>query len=79
MAKTPGGSPGERIGLEMLHPARLGAENDTIEQTKLGVIGFNRVSMAPFKTIIAETKVVSLPFILRSTEHMYRVMDSPLG
>jgi tripartite ATP-independent transporter DctP family solute receptor len=68
-----------RICVEVFHSAQLGEEKDTIEQTKFGVIDFNRVSMGPFNNIIEETKVVSLPFIFRGTDHMHRVMDGPVG
>ncbi|WP_103333215.1 TRAP transporter substrate-binding protein [Pseudotabrizicola formosa] len=70
---------GGRICVEVFHSAQLGEEKDTIEQTKFGVIDFNRVSMGPFNNIIEETKVVSLPFIFRGTDHMHRVMDGPIG
>ena len=68
-----------RICIEVFHSAQLGEEKDTIEQTKFGVIDMNRVSMGPFNNIIEETKVVSLPFIFRGTDHMHRVMDGPVG
>jgi tripartite ATP-independent transporter DctP family solute receptor len=70
---------GGRICVEVFHSAQLGEEKDTIEQTKFGVIDMNRVSMGPFNNIIEETKVVSLPFIFRGTDHMHRVMDGPIG
>ena len=70
---------GGRICIEVFHSAQLGEEKDTIEQTKFGVIDMNRVSMGPFNNIIEETKVVSLPFIFRSTDHAHRVMDGPVG
>lgn len=68
-----------RICIEVFHSAQLGEEKDTIEQTKFGVIDMNRVSMGPFNNIIEETKVVSLPFIFRSTDHAHRVLDGPIG
>lgn len=68
-----------RICIDVFHSAQLGEEKDTIEQTKFGVIDMNRVSMGPFNNIIEETKVVSLPFIFRGTDHMHRVMDGPIG
>jgi len=70
---------GGRLCLEVFHSAQLGQEKDTIEQTQFGVIDFNRVSMGPFNNLIEETKVVSLPFIFRGTDHMHRVMDGPIG
>jgi tripartite ATP-independent transporter DctP family solute receptor len=70
---------GGRICVEVFHSAQLGEEKDTIEQTKFGVIDLNRVSMGPFNNLVEETKVVSLPFIFRSPEHMHRVMDGAIG
>lgn len=68
-----------RIGIEVAHSAQLGEEADTIEQTRFGAIDFNRVSMGPFNGLVPETKVPSLPYIFRSTAHMHRVMDGPIG
>ncbi|SPJ26167.1 TRAP transporter substrate-binding protein [Palleronia abyssalis] len=68
-----------RICVEMFHSAQLGEEKDTIEQTQLGVIDLNRVSLGPFNNIIEETKVFTLPYIFRSTEHMHQVVDGEIG
>ena len=70
---------GGRLCVEVFHSAQLGEEKDTIEQTKFGVIDLNRVSMGPFNNLVEETKVVSLPFIFRGTEHMHKVMDGEIG
>ncbi|MBD8891126.1 TRAP transporter substrate-binding protein [Roseibium litorale] len=70
---------GGRLCVEVFHSAQLGQEKDTIEQTKFGVIDLNRVSMGPFNNLIEETKVVSLPYIFKNTEHMHKVMDGPVG
>ena len=63
-----------RICIEVFPSAQLGEEADTIEQTQLGVIDMNRVSLGPFNNIIEETKVFSLPYIFRSVEHMHTVV-----
>jgi tripartite ATP-independent transporter DctP family solute receptor len=68
-----------RLCIEVFHSAQLGEEKDTIEQTKFGVIDFNRVSLGPFNNIVEETKVVSLPYIFRGVDHMHKVMDGPIG
>ncbi len=70
---------GGKICIEVFHSAQLGQEKDTIEQTQFGVIDMNRVSLGPFNNIIEETQIPSLPFIFRSTDHMHRVMDGPVG
>lgn len=68
-----------RVCVEVFHSAQLGEEKDTIEQTQLGVIDMNRVSLGPFNNLIEETKVFSLPYIFRSTEHMHKVVDGEIG
>ncbi|RYH03495.1 TRAP transporter substrate-binding protein [Salipiger sp. IMCC34102] len=68
-----------RICVEMFHSAQLGEEKDTIEQTQLGVIDLNRVSLGPFNNIIEATKVFTLPYIFRSTEHMHQIVDGEIG
>ncbi|WP_316014117.1 TRAP transporter substrate-binding protein [Roseobacter sp. HKCCA0434] len=68
-----------RLCIEVFHSAQLGEEADTIEQTQLGVIDMNRVSLGPFNNIIEETKVFSLPYIFRSVDHMHRVVDGEIG
>ena len=68
-----------RLCIEVFHSSQLGEEKDTIEQTQFGVLDMNRVSLGPFNNIIEETRVVSLPYIFRSVEHMHKVMDGAVG
>ncbi len=68
-----------RISIEVFHSAQLGEEADTIEQTRFGVIDMNRVSLGPFNGLVPETKIPSLPYIFRSTDHMRKVMDGEIG
>ncbi len=70
---------GGRFDIEIYHSAQLGEEKDTIEQTRAGVIDLNRVSMGPFNGLVPETRVVSLPYIFRSVDHMHTVMDGEIG
>lgn len=57
----------------------LGAEKDTIEQTKLGALAMTRVNVAPMNNICPATMVPTMPFLFRSTEHMRKVLDGPIG
>ncbi|MBD8876996.1 TRAP transporter substrate-binding protein [Roseibium polysiphoniae] len=68
-----------RLCVEVFHSAQLGQEKDTIEQTKFGVIDLNRVSTGPFNNLVEETKVISLPYVFKSVDHMHTVMDGPIG
>jgi len=68
-----------RIKIEVTNNAALGTEKDTIEQTRFGVIDMNRVNAAPFNNLVPQTVVLGLPFLFRSTEHMHKTVDSPIG
>ncbi|RYF37160.1 MAG: TRAP transporter substrate-binding protein [Comamonadaceae bacterium] len=59
--------------------AKLGQEKDAIEQTKIGAIAMTRVNTAPMNNICKATLVPTMPFLFRSTEHMRKVLDGPIG
>ena len=57
----------------------LGGEKDTIEQTKIGALDLVRINVAPMNNICPETIVPTMPFLFRSTAHMRKVLDGPVG
>jgi len=58
---------------------QLGGEKDTIEQTRIGALDLVRINVAPMNNICPETLVPTMPFLFRSTEHMRKVLDGPVG
>jgi tripartite ATP-independent transporter DctP family solute receptor len=68
-----------RYEVEVYHSAQLGQEADTIEQVRSGVIDLNRVSMAPWNSLVPLTLIPSLPYLFRSPEHARAVMSGPIG
>ncbi|SFZ84245.1 tripartite ATP-independent transporter solute receptor, DctP family [Devosia enhydra] len=68
-----------RYSVEVYHSAQLGQEADTIEQVRSGVIDLNRVSMAPWNSLVPLTLIPSLPYLFRSPEHARAVMAGPIG
>ena len=65
--------------IKVFNNGALGAEKDTIEQTKIGALAMTRVNIAPMNNICAETQVPTMPFLFRSKDHMRRVLDGPIG
>ncbi|MBB6306323.1 TRAP transporter substrate-binding protein [Xanthobacter tagetidis] len=65
--------------VQLFFAGQLGGEKDTIEQTRFGVIDLNRINTAPFNNLIPETAVLGMPFLFRSVDHMYKVVDGPIG
>ena len=68
-----------RIKLKIYPGGQLGDEKDTLEIAIFGGIDISRTSLAPLNSIVPETGVFSLPFLFRSTEHMRKVLDGPIG
>ena len=67
------------MGVKVFPNGALGSERDTIEQLKIGGLDMMRINAAPLNNIVPETIAVSLPFVFRSTEHMRKVLDGPIG
>jgi tripartite ATP-independent transporter DctP family solute receptor len=70
---------GGRDSIKVYTLSALGGEKDTIEQTKIGALDFVRINVAPMNNICPETMVPTMPFLFRSTEHMRKVLDGPIG
>jgi tripartite ATP-independent transporter DctP family solute receptor len=68
-----------RITIEMYPSKQLGEERETIEQVQLGALDIVRTSVGPVGEIVPELNVLSLPYVFRSEEHCYAVMDGPIG
>ncbi len=68
-----------RIKIEVYPGAVLGSEKETIEQTQMGVIDINRVSISPVTAFYPKISVFALPYIFKSREHMWKVLESDIG
>lgn len=68
-----------RYSVEVYHSAQLGQEADTIEQVRSGVLDLNRVSMAPWNSLVPLTKIPSLPYLFTSPDHARKVMAGEIG
>jgi tripartite ATP-independent transporter DctP family solute receptor len=70
---------GGRHWLRVFHSRRLGEEQETIEQTRIGAIDLVRTNVAPLGRFIAAANVLALPFLFRSSDHLHKVVDENLG
>jgi tripartite ATP-independent transporter DctP family solute receptor len=68
-----------RHRIRVFHSRQLGEEKETIEQTRVGAIDLNRTNVAPIGSFVPEANVLALPFLFRSIEHLYKVLDGPVG
>lgn len=70
---------GGRLRIRQFPSGQLGAEDDTLGFARYNAIGFTRVAVAALNNAFPETKLLALPYGFRSTGHMRRVVDGPVG
>lgn len=68
-----------RITAKNYHGGVLGSQPDAIEQLRLGALDYGEFSLGPMGQAVPETNVVSLPFIFKGIDQMYRLMDGEVG
>lgn len=61
------------------HSGVLGNQPDAIEQVRVGAIEYGNFNLGPMGPVVPEVDVVNLPFIFKDLDHMYRVMNGPVG
>jgi tripartite ATP-independent transporter DctP family solute receptor len=70
---------GGRHRIRVFHSRQLGEENQTIEQTRVGAIDMNRINVGAMGNMAPILNVLALPFLFRSVDHLYKVVDGPIG
>jgi TRAP-type C4-dicarboxylate transport system substrate-binding protein len=68
-----------RLTVTMADAGDRDSENFTIGQVQTGAMDMARVSLAAFNSTVPATVPLSLPFLLKSTAHLRRVLDGPIG
>ena len=70
---------GGRHRIRVFHSRQLGEESQTIEQTRVGAIDLDRINVAAIGDVAPALNVLALPFLFRSIDHLYKVIDGPIG
>ncbi len=68
-----------RIKMQMFPGAVLGQEKETVEQTQIGALQINRISLGVIGPIVPDVDVFNMPFVFRDITHMRKVIDGPIG
>jgi tripartite ATP-independent transporter DctP family solute receptor len=68
-----------RLRLRLYHSGQLGRESDSIDMTRFGALDITRVNMAALNNPFPATRVLSLPYVFDSTDHMRRSLDGAVG
>lgn len=65
--------------LDIYPSEQIGTERELLELLQVGSIHMSKVSSAVLEGFSAPYKVFSLPYVFRSDEHRYAVMEGPVG
>ncbi|HEY6257547.1 MAG TPA: TRAP transporter substrate-binding protein [Xanthobacteraceae bacterium] len=68
-----------RHRIRVFHSRQLGEESQTIEQTRVGAIDLNRINVAAIGDVAPALSILAQPFLFRSIDHLYKVIDGPIG
>ncbi|WP_291635328.1 TRAP transporter substrate-binding protein [Clostridium sp.] len=68
-----------RIKIEVYGGALLGDEKSSIEQAQFGAIDAIRISAAPLAEFNKQIGVLSLPYLYKDKDQMFRVLDGEIG
>jgi tripartite ATP-independent transporter DctP family solute receptor len=68
-----------RVVVEIFPNAQLGSETECLEQLQRGALAMTKTSAAPLESFVPEMTVFSVPYAFRDNEHLWRVLNGPLG
>lgn len=68
-----------RIKIEVYPGGQLGDEKSVIEAVQMGGIAATRVSSQPLAEFQKKLGVLSLPFIFNNSDHLWKVLNGPVG
>ena len=70
---------GGELRLRLYHAGQLGREADTLALVQHGAIDITRVTFAALNNLFPATRVLSLPNVIDSVDHLHRVLDGAPG
>lgn len=70
---------GGKLKLEIYPSGQLGSEQQCLELLQIGSLSLTKVSSSVLESFTDNFRVFGLPYIFKSTEHAFRVLDGPIG
>ncbi len=70
---------GGELSIDIYPSGQLGSEQQCVELLQIGSLAITKVSAAVMESFTEEFKVVGLPYIFRSKEHAFKVLDGEIG
>jgi TRAP-type transport system periplasmic protein len=67
------------VTVKIFPNATLGDERTLLERMKMGIVDAAIITNGPIINFVPRFGVIDLPFLFRSPEHAYKVLDGPIG
>ena len=67
------------LSIDIYPSGQLGSEQQCVELLQIGSLAITKVSAAVMESFTEEFKVLGLPYIFRSKEHSFNVLDGEIG
>ena len=70
---------GGKLTIQIYPGGQLGSEQQNVELLQIGSLAMTKVSAAVMESFSDDYKVLGLPYLFRSKEHGFKVMDGEIG
>ncbi len=67
------------LTIEIYPSGQLGSEQQCVELLQIGSLSITKVSAAVMESFTEDFKVLGLPYVFRSKEHAFKVLDGEIG
>lgn len=67
------------LQIQIYSGGQLGSERGTLELLQIGSIGITKVSSAVLEGFVEDYKILGLPYLFKSREHAFSVLDGKIG
>ena len=68
-----------KLTVEIYPSGQLGSEQQCVELLQIGSLAITKVSAAVMESFTEDFKVLGLPYVFRSKEHSFNVLDGEIG
>lgn len=70
---------GGKLKIKIFPDGQLGSEREVLELLQIGSIAITKVSSAAMSSFAPEYKVLSVPYLFRDNDHLFKVLEGEVG
>lgn len=70
---------GGTMAIDIYPSGQLGGERELMELLQIGSLAMTKASASPMESFIPEYRIFSLPYVFRDSDHLWRVLEGPVG